>query len=61
MPDINNHRSTKELQALDSAHHLHPFTDNAELAAKGASVITRATGVFLTDSDGERMLDAMEG
>ncbi|WP_304519746.1 aspartate aminotransferase family protein [Actibacterium sp. 188UL27-1] len=52
---------TSELQALDAAHHMHPFTDGAALAAKGTRVITRAEGVWLTDSDGAQMLDAMSG
>ncbi|MDJ0826166.1 MAG: aspartate aminotransferase family protein [Rhodobacter sp.] len=58
---IANHLPTAELQRLDAAHHLHPFTAGAELKAKGARVITRAEGVFLTDSDGNKMLDAMAG
>lgn len=58
---ITNHLPTKELQALDAAHHIHPFTDGAELAAKGARVITRAKGVFLTDSEGNEILDGMSG
>ena len=58
---ISNHMPTAELQALDAAHHMHPFTAGAELAKKGARVITRADGVFLTDSDGERILDGMAG
>ncbi|MGB8621186.1 MAG: aspartate aminotransferase family protein [Paracoccaceae bacterium] len=58
---ITNHMPTKELQALDAAHHLHPFTDGAALRAKGARVITRANGVTLTDSDGNEILDAMAG
>ncbi|MDJ0626991.1 MAG: aspartate aminotransferase family protein [Rhodobacter sp.] len=61
MTVIANHLPTEELQRLDAAHHLHPFTAGAELKAKGARVITRAEGVFLTDSDGNRMLDAMAG
>jgi putrescine aminotransferase len=52
---------TEELQALDAAHHIHPFTDTGALNAKGARVITRADGVFLWDSDGNQMLDAMAG
>lgn len=52
---------TAELQALDAAHHLHPFTQGAGLAAKGARVITRADGCWLTDSDGNRILDGMAG
>ncbi len=58
---ITNHLPTKELQALDAAHHIHPFTAGAELAKKGARVITGARGVYLTDSDGNRILDAMAG
>ncbi|MEZ5812752.1 MAG: aspartate aminotransferase family protein [Rhizobiaceae bacterium] len=58
---FTNHPPTDELQALDAAHHMHPFTANGELAAKGARVITRADGVMLTDSDGEQLLDAMAG
>ena len=39
---ITNHLPTAELQALDAAHHMHPFTDNGELAARGARVMTQA-------------------
>jgi len=57
----DNHLPTAELQALDAAHHMHPFTDSAELAKKGARIITSAKGVWLTDSDGCVILDAMAG
>ena len=59
MATITNHMPTKELQALDAAHHMHPFTTGDDLAAKGARVITRASGVMLTDSEGNEILDAM--
>jgi putrescine aminotransferase len=52
---------TAELQAIDAAHHMHPFTAGAELAQKGARIITQAQGVWLTDSDGAQMLDMMAG
>ncbi|MEL6171514.1 MAG: aspartate aminotransferase family protein, partial [Pseudomonadota bacterium] len=58
---ITNHMPTEELQALDAAHHLHPFTEGHALNKKGARVITRAKGVTLTDSDGNDYLDAMAG
>lgn len=61
MTQITNHLPTAELQALDAAHHMHPFTSNSELAKKGARVITRADGVTLTDSEGNKILDAMAG
>ncbi len=61
MTVITNHMPTAELQALDAAHHMHPFTTNDELADRGARVITRAEGVYLTDSEGNRILDGMAG
>ena len=61
MTAITNHMPTAELQALDAAHHMHPFTNNNELAEKGARIITRAKGVTLTDSEGTEILDAMAG
>lgn len=61
MAAITNHLPTAELQALDAAHHMHPFTTNDELSAKGARIITRADGVYLTDSEGNHILDGMAG
>lgn len=58
---LENHLPTSELQALDGAHHMHPFTDGDALRAKGARIITAAKGVFLTDSDGAQILDGMAG
>ena len=61
MTAARNLRSTSDYQAMDAAHHWHPFTDTAGLNAKGARVITGAEGVWLTDSEGNRILDAMAG
>ncbi|MGR3367457.1 MAG: aspartate aminotransferase family protein [Sagittula sp.] len=52
---------TAELQALDAAHHIHPFTHAGGLKDKGARIITRAEGCWLQDSEGNRILDAMAG
>ena len=54
-------RMTAEYQALDAAHHLHPFTDFAALGRTGARIITRGEGVYLWDSEGKRILDGMSG
>ncbi|MDP1901977.1 MAG: aspartate aminotransferase family protein [Rubrivivax sp.] len=54
-------RSTHEWQAADAAHFLHPFTDFQGLAAKGARIITRADNIYLWDSEGHKLLDAMSG
>ena len=54
-------RTTASWQAADSAHFLHPFTDFQSMAKKGARIITRADGIYLWDSDGNKLLDAMSG
>ncbi|MEP4195454.1 MAG: aspartate aminotransferase family protein [Aliishimia sp.] len=61
MNKITNHMPTAELQAIDAAHHLHPFSSGNELREKGVRVIKSAKGVFLTDSDGNEILDGMAG
>ena len=53
--------NTKEIQTLDSAHYMHPFTDHKGLAAKGARVITNADNVYIWDSEGHKIFDAMSG
>jgi putrescine aminotransferase len=57
----NRPLNTEDIQALDSAHFLHPFTDFKDLAAQGARVITKAEGIYVWDSEGNQMLDAMSG
>lgn len=54
-------KATAVWQDLDRHHHLHPFTDTKELNATGVRVITRAEGVYLWDSEGERIIDGMAG
>ncbi len=54
-------RSTADWQAADAAHFLHPFTDHQSLADKGVRIITRAENIYLWDSDGHKLLDAMSG
>jgi len=53
--------STSEWQREDREHHLHPFTDIAQLSEKGVRVITRGEGVHLWDSEGEKIIDGMAG
>jgi putrescine aminotransferase len=54
-------RSTAQWQAADAAHFLHPFTDFQALAKKGARIIERADNIYLWDSEGHKILDAMSG
>ncbi|MDC3128208.1 aspartate aminotransferase family protein [Paracoccaceae bacterium] len=59
--NIRNHFPTEELQKRDAAHHLHPFSAQADLAKKGSKIITSAQGVYVFDSNGEQIMDAMAG
>ncbi|WP_020395584.1 aspartate aminotransferase family protein [Thiolinea disciformis] len=52
---------TTVYQAQDAAHHVHPFTDTAQLNQKGSRVITRAEGVYIYDEAGHKILDGMAG
>ncbi|MEO1640804.1 MAG: aspartate aminotransferase family protein [Pseudomonadota bacterium] len=58
---LTNYPPTDELQALDAAHHLHPFSHANSLAEEGARVITSAKGVWLKDSEGNEIIDGMAG
>ncbi|MEY2683900.1 MAG: hypothetical protein RJA09_1044 [Pseudomonadota bacterium] len=60
-PTDPTHLSTRDIQALDSAHFLHPFTDHGDLATRGARVITKAEDIYVWDSEGHKILDAMSG
>ncbi|MDH2013088.1 aspartate aminotransferase family protein [Pseudomonas juntendi] len=52
---------TQAWQALSRDHHLAPFSDVKQLAEKGPRIITQAKGVYLWDSEGNKILDAMAG
>ncbi len=54
-------RTTSEYQKIDASHNLHPFTDYKDLNKKGSRVITHAEGVYLWDSEGNKILDGMAG
>ncbi|MEK1939725.1 MAG: aspartate aminotransferase family protein [Pseudomonas sp.] len=52
---------TREWQALSANHHLAPFSDYKQLKEVGPRIITKADGVYLWDSEGNKILDAMAG
>ncbi|MGK8204166.1 aspartate aminotransferase family protein [Burkholderia cenocepacia] len=54
-------RSTAEYRALDAAHHIHPFSDMGALNRAGSRVIVKADGVYLWDSEGNKIIDGMAG
>ncbi len=53
--------SLAQLQEMDAAHHLHPFTDHKDLRSAGTRIITRADGPFVYDTEGNEILDGMAG
>ena len=57
----STHNLTKHWQELDAAHHIHPFTDTQALNKKGVRVIVKADGIYLWDSNGNRLIDGMSG
>lgn len=53
--------NTADVQTIDAEHHMHPFTNTGALNKKGARVITHAEGIYLWDSEGNKILDGMAG
>ena len=54
-------RAHAEWQRLDRAHHVHPFTDPAQVHADGAHVFVRGEGVHVWDADGNQFIDGLAG
>ncbi len=52
---------TAQLKSLDKAHHLHPFTDIGKYGKTGGRIVTGAEHIYVTDSDGHKVLDGMSG
>ena len=53
--------NTSTLQQQDRDSYMHPFTDSKAMHAKGTRVVAKAEGVYIYDTDGHRILDAMAG
>lgn len=58
---LDNPARDFDFQAADAAHHLHPFSDHKALHQEKIRIITGADGVWLTDQEGNRILDGMAG
>ena len=58
---VNEVYDTAAIRKLDAAHYMHPFTDHAALKAKGVRVMVRGEGIYLWDSEGNKILDGMSG
>jgi len=55
-----NLNNTAKWQGMDG-HHMHPFTNPMDLKQKPPRIIVSAKGVYLTDSNGNELLDMMAG
>jgi len=53
--------STRKLQESDAASHLHPFADYSKKNEQISRVITKGEGIYVWDSEGNRLLDGMAG
>lgn len=49
------------LRDIDQDHHLHPFTNHAEMHENGTHIIESADGVWVTNVEGRKLLDGMAG
>jgi putrescine aminotransferase len=54
-------RTTEQWQQLDARRHLHPFTDFGDYAKKPGRIINHAEHIYIQDTDGNKLLDAMSG
>jgi len=50
-----------DLHGMDLASHLHPYTNFADLASHGPTILRSGRGVHVTDSAGRTYIDAMSG
>src|SRR3990167_7149284 len=48
-------------QAMSRDHHLAPFSDYQQLSNTGPRIIVKGDGVYVWDSEGNKILDGMAG
>lgn len=51
----------EELRQKDAAHHIHPFTDHAQMHREGTRWIKSGDGCFVIDGQDRRLLDGLAG
>ncbi|MFZ3185181.1 MAG: aspartate aminotransferase family protein [Pseudomonas sp.] len=61
MSSTSKNPQTLKWQAMSRAHHLAPFSDYQQLSDNGPRIIVKADGVYLWDSEGQKILDGMAG
>jgi putrescine aminotransferase len=58
---MNNEKTANPSWQMDRDHFIHPYTDFSVFAEQGSQVISGAKGVHVTDTDGNKYLDAIAG
>ncbi|MDP3976736.1 MAG: aspartate aminotransferase family protein [Pseudomonas sp.] len=61
MTKQTNNPQTLEWQAMSRDHHLAPFSDYQQLSEVGPRIIVKGDGVYVWDSEGNKILDGMAG
>lgn len=56
-----NVQDKSDAWAMDRAHLLHPYSDFSTFAKEGSQIIERAEGMYVTDTQGRRLLDGIAG
>ncbi len=56
----DNQVTTRDMQDMDT-HFIHPWEDVTAIGAEARTVITHGDGIYITDSDGNRMIDGPGG
>jgi adenosylmethionine-8-amino-7-oxononanoate aminotransferase len=55
------HEQSSSIWQMDKDHFIHPYTDYSVFDQEGSQVISRASGVTVTDDKGREYLDAIAG
>ena len=55
------HPTLQELRQKDRAHHIHPFTNHADMHREGTRWIKSGSGCYLVDERDRRLLDGLAG
>ena len=61
MSTTHKNPQTQKWQAMSRDHHLAPFSDYQQLSDTGPRIIVRGDGVYVWDSEGNKILDGMAG
>lgn len=58
---MSNRDDARSSWQKDKDHFIHPYTDFSTFSEEGSQVITEASGVYVTDSEGNEYLDGIAG